>query len=76
MDTGFVGRSLLFFGLFLALIGGAILLLPRLPFIGRLPGDLSFEREGFSLYIPLATSLVISLLLTIALNVVIRILNR
>lgn len=76
MDTGFVGRSLLFFGLFLALIGGAILLLPRLPFIGRLPGDLSFEREGFSLYIPLATSLVISLLLTIVLNVVIRIFNR
>jgi hypothetical protein len=44
--------------------------------LGRLPGDIRIEREGFSCYFPIATMLVLSLLLTLLLNVIVRFLNR
>jgi hypothetical protein len=43
---------------------------------GRLPGDIHIERDGFSCFIPLATSIILSLLLTLALNILLRFLNR
>jgi hypothetical protein len=76
MDTDLIGRWLLILGAVVALIGLAFILLPRIPLIGRLPGDISIERDGFSFYFPLATALVISIILTIVINIVIRIVNR
>lgn len=68
-----LGRSLLLLGLLLALIGGLIFLAARfnLP-LGRLPGDIRIERENFRFYFPLATSLLISLVLTVILNLIAR----
>lgn len=68
-----LGRSLLLIGLLLILIGGLIYLAARvgLPF-GRLPGDIRIERENFRFYFPLATSLLISLVLTVILNLIVR----
>ncbi len=70
-------------GKLLLLLGGAILLLGliltlggKVPWLGRLPGDIRIERGSFSCFIPIATSLLLSLLLTVLLNVVIRLLNR
>jgi hypothetical protein len=59
-----VGRLLVIFGLVLVTVG---LLWPRVTKIGlgRLPGDIVIERENFRLYIPLATSLIISVVLSI-----------
>ncbi len=76
-DPGNLGRWLVIFGLGLAAIGGLVWLLGRsgLP-LGRLPGDFRVQAGGFSCLVPLATSLVLSVLLTIALNIILRLLNR
>jgi hypothetical protein len=77
-----IGKLLLIAGLGLALLGGILLLSAKLlegdkiPLLGRLPGDLRIERKGFSCYFPLATSILISLVLTILLNVLVRLLRR
>jgi len=70
-----LGRWLLWAGLGLAGLGLLFMLAGRLPWLGRLPGDIHIERDGASLYFPLATSLLLSLILTILLNVVIRLLK-
>jgi hypothetical protein len=77
-----IGKLLLFMGLGLALVGGLLLLGTRLlrggalPWLGRLPGDIRIEGKGFSCYLPLATSILVSLILTVLLNLVIRLLRR
>jgi hypothetical protein len=67
-----VGRTLLVLGLVVAAIGAGLMLLPSVPWLGRLPGDIHVERENFSLHIPLVTCLVVSLLLTLLLNLFLR----
>ena len=76
MNLELLGRSLIILGLLMALAGGVLLLAPRIPFLGRLPGDISLERDGFSLYVPIATSSVLSIALTVVINVVLRLLNK
>jgi hypothetical protein len=63
-----LGRLLLVAGLVVAAVGAALLFADRLPWLGRLPGDIRVERGNWRFYFPLATSLVISLLLTLILN--------
>ena len=72
-----IGRYLMLGGILLFLVGGLIFLAPKfgIPF-GRLPGDIHIERENFSFHFPLASSIVISILLTIILNVVVRLLRK
>ena len=65
------GRALLLFGVVLLLVGGALLLADKVG-LGRLPGDFVVEKKGFKLYAPLATSILVSLILTVVLNVVFR----
>ena len=70
-----VGKWLVLMGLVLVVLGGLLWLAGRIPFVGRLPGDIRIERENFSCFIPLATSLLLSLLLTLLLNLL-RLLGR
>ncbi len=63
-----LGRSLVLAGLALAALGVLIYLAPQLPFLGRLPGDLRIERPGLRLYLPLTTSVLVSVLLSAALQ--------
>jgi hypothetical protein len=65
-----VGRSLLLVGLLLAAVGLLLVIAPRVPFLGRLPGDIRFERDGLVVVIPLATMLLVSVVLTIVLSIV------
>lgn len=58
-------RLLILFGLILAAVGGLILFVGKLPFIGRLPGDIYIQRKTFSFYFPLTTSILLSILLTL-----------
>ena len=51
-------------GVLIAGIGLAWLLAPSLPWLGKLPGDIAFEREDFRFYFPLTTCMLLSLLLT------------
>jgi hypothetical protein len=65
-----VWRTLLVIGLIVAAVGLLLVLAPRIPFIGRLPGDIRFERDGVVVFIPLGTMLVVSVILTLILNVI------
>jgi Protein of unknown function (DUF2905) len=62
-----IGRALIAFGLLIALAGVVVLLAGRVPWIGRLPGDIHIERGNFTFYFPLATSLLLSVVLTLVL---------
>ncbi|MBI2884346.1 MAG: DUF2905 domain-containing protein [Candidatus Methylomirabilis oxyfera] len=66
MDS--LARMLILFGLVLAAIGGLLLFIGKIPFIGRLPGDIYIQRKNFSFYFPLTTSILLSILLTILLS--------
>lgn len=67
-----LGRLLILFGVVAIVAGAVLLLLPRIPWLGRLPGDIMVERERFTLYVPIATSLIVSIVLTILLNLFFR----
>ena len=69
MGPGSLGKTLVLLGAVLAGIGGLLLLGDRFPSLrlGRLPGDLSVERDGFRLYVPIATSVVISVVVSVVL---------
>ena len=58
----------LFFGVVLVIVGGALMVFGRL----HLPGDFTFRSGGVTLYVPIATSIVLSLILTVVLNLVFR----
>ncbi|MDQ3811810.1 MAG: DUF2905 domain-containing protein [Chloroflexota bacterium] len=66
------GQTLLILGLVLAALGGLMLLAGHVPWLGRLPGDISLERGNFRLYAPIATSLLVSVALTLVLNLLAR----
>jgi hypothetical protein len=66
------GRILIFAGGALVLVGIILLLAGRIPGLGRLPGDIRIEREGFTFYVPLVTMLVVSVVLTLILNLIAR----
>lgn len=62
-----VGKILIAFGLLIVLAGVVLVLVGRVPWIGRLPGDIHFQRGNFTFYFPLATSLLLSVVLTLLL---------
>jgi hypothetical protein len=62
-----IARMLVVFGLLIALVGVALMLVGRVPWLGRLPGDIHIQRGGWTFYFPLATSLLLSLVLTLIL---------
>ena len=68
-----LGRVLIVFGILIALIGVAFVVGPKMPFLGRLPGDLTFRGERVSIFFPLVTSILISIVVTVLLNVIFRI---
>ena len=60
-----IGRSLIILGLIIILVGVVVTLAGKLPWLGRLPGDISFKRENFSFYFPLGTCLLLSLIFSL-----------
>jgi hypothetical protein len=60
-----IGKTLVVLGLMIALAGVLLVVVGRVPWIGRLPGDIHIQRGHWHLYFPLATSIVLSLLLTL-----------
>jgi hypothetical protein len=60
-----IGKLLIVFGVLIAVVGVAIVVAGRLPWIGRLPGDIYVRRGSFTFYFPLATSILVSLALTL-----------
>jgi len=67
-----MGRWLMLAGGALFVVGVLVWLGGRLPWFGNLPGDIVVKRDNFTLYMPLGTMLLLSVLLTIVLNVIAR----
>lgn len=66
------GKIFLVLGALLALLGGLMILGGKLFGLGRLPGDIFFQKGNFSFYFPLVTCIILSILLTIVLNLIRR----
>ncbi len=62
---GSIGKILIIFGICLVVFGLILVLGDKIPWIGRLPGDIIIKRDKFTFYFPLLTSIIISLLLTL-----------
>jgi hypothetical protein len=62
---GALGKLLILLGIFIILIGAFLLIGDKIPWIGRLPGDIIMRREKFTFYFPITTSIIISILLTL-----------
>ena len=60
-----LARMLIAFGVILVAVGLALLLVPKIPGLGKLPGDIVIKRENFSFYFPLGTCILISLVLSL-----------
>ena len=65
-----VGKALIVLGLAIAAVGVLIVLAGRVPWLGRLPGDIHIERGSWSFYFPLTTSILVSVVLSIVLYLI------
>lgn len=65
-----IGRLLLVIGLVLAAVGLVLLLVPadRIPLVGRLPGDIVVKKKNVTIYFPIVTMILLSVVLTLILN--------
>lgn len=72
MDAENIGRLLLWAGLGLVAVGGVVFVLGRFVDLGALPGDFTFRGENVRVYVPITTMIVVSVVLTILLNLILR----
>jgi hypothetical protein len=59
------GKLLILTGAIIVVIGVVLLFADKIPFIGKLPGDIYIKKKNFTIYIPLATSILLSILLSL-----------
>ncbi|MDE2216809.1 MAG: DUF2905 domain-containing protein [Planctomycetota bacterium] len=59
------GKILIYIGIIMIVVGGLFMLGEKIPFIGRLPGDIAIQKKNFSFYFPITTSIVISIILSL-----------
>jgi hypothetical protein len=62
-----LGKALIALGLVLVLIGALVLLAGKLPWLGHLPGDFYLQRERYSFYFPITTSIIVSIIISLVL---------
>jgi hypothetical protein len=62
---GALGKMLILLGVFIILIGLLLLVGEKIPWIGRLPGDIIIRKKNFTFYFPIVTSILISIILTL-----------
>jgi len=67
--SGSLGRVLVIFGLLIVIIGALLIFAPKIPLLGRLPGDIVIRRGNFTLYFPIATCIVLSVLVTLLIRI-------
>ena len=59
-----LGRPLIIMGLIIVAVGIIISFAGKIPWIGRLPGDIHIKKENFTFYFPLATSILLSIIIS------------
>ena len=62
---GVLGKLLILLGVLIIVIGLLLLVGEKIPWVGKLPGDIVIKREKFTFYFPIATSILISIILTL-----------
>jgi len=67
---GDLARVMILIGTVLIVIGLVMLVVPRVPFLGKLPGDILIKKEHLTFYFPLATSIVISIIIGLILYLI------
>lgn len=60
-----LGKSLIIFGIVLVVFGFVLVFANKIPFLGKLPGDILVQKKNFTFYFPLATSILISAVLSL-----------
>jgi ribose/xylose/arabinose/galactoside ABC-type transport system permease subunit len=63
-----IPRVLITIGVIFICAGAVFYLSSKLPFIGKLPGDIFIKRDGYTFYAPIATSIIVSIVLTVIIN--------
>ena len=71
-----IGKWLILLGVVFVALGVVIFLLGRIPGIGRLPGDIVIQRDNFSCVFPIATAILLSIVLTVVINLALHIVNK
>ncbi len=67
-----IGRSLILIGIVLVIIGLIFTFGPKIPFLGKLPGDIFYKKDKFVIYFPVTTSIIISVVLSLVLYLINR----
>jgi hypothetical protein len=60
-----IGRILIITGIIIAVLGAVLTLSGKIPWLGKLPGDILIQKKNYTFYFPLATSILVSILLTL-----------
>jgi len=68
----FLGKMLMIMGVVLLILGVSLYFFDKIPFLGKLPGDIVVRKKDFVFYFPIVTSIIISVVLTIILNIIAR----
>jgi hypothetical protein len=71
-----IGKILIIAGCIIVGLGLLLVFADRIPFLGKLPGDIIIKKDGFSFYFPVVTFLLISLVLTIIINLIFRFIGK
>ncbi len=71
-EPNFISKLLIGLGILFIIIGFLIPVISKIPFIGKLPGDIYIKKDNFVFYFPLATCIIISIVLTLILNLIFR----
>lgn len=72
MDPSAIGKLLVVLGIVLAIFGGILWGAGRMPFLGHLPGDIEVRGEHYTIYFPIMTCIVVSIVLSLVLWIVMR----
>jgi len=64
-----IGKMFIILGIILIVVGIAFLFGDKIPYIGKLPGDIYIKKERFSFYFPITTGIIISIILTILFSI-------
>lgn len=67
MDLNYIGKVLMLFGVAMIVVGGIFMLSVKVPWLGRLPGDIYVQKKNFSFFFPITTSILISIAISLIL---------
>lgn len=67
---GEMAKIIIVIGVVLVLIGLVMLFIQKVPFLGKLPGDILIKKENFTFYFPLTTSIIISIIISLILYII------